>query len=85
MWEKKREKDYGNGISEIGKQISAIPLTKMWEKKKKELGKKIFPIWITAIALPKMWKKRKKGEKDYGNGIAGIGKKISHVSAIPLP
>ena len=37
---KKREKDYGNGISEIGKQISAIPLTKMWKKKKKEKKKR---------------------------------------------
>jgi len=51
---KKRENDYDNGISEIGKQISAIPLTKMWEKKRERIGEKIFPIWITAIALPKM-------------------------------
>ena len=74
--EKKREKDYGNGISEIGKQISAIPLTKMWEKKKERIGEKNFPYLDYGNSIAENVKKKgKKGEMDYSNGIAEIGKK----------
>ena len=53
QWDyRNRKTNFSNSIDEnVGK------------KKKKELGKKFFPIWITAIALPKMLKKKEKKEK----------------------